>query len=146
MKFATYLLLAVLATSTAKALDAVHPIPVVDQVDVIELNNYYDGDGKLVLTQWCFWEFDPSTADMEVVDWRLVKGPWEASWHAQSETWHLSFWDGDTLRSVRAKGRGGFMESHCQLDPELHDREKHPADRRRKLTSPRIERSVLVRP
>lgn len=146
MKFAAYLFLAVLATSTAKALDAVRPIPVVDHVDLIELNHYYDGDGKLVLTQWVFWSWEPSEADMVVVDWRLAKGPWEAHWHAESEEWRLILWDNETLRSVRARGRGAFMESWTQFDPELTAREKRPHDQRRKLTCPpKPDRSVLRR-
>lgn len=117
------------------ALDAVRPIPVVDTCTVIELNNYFDGDGKLVLTQFIFWTWEPGSADFHVIDWRLVKeGPWEASWHAESESWRLTWFDNETLRSVRAKGRGGFMETWTQFDPELAAREKLPSDRRRKLT------------
>lgn len=134
-----------LITSTALALDQLHPIPIVDQVDVIELNNFYDEKGSLVFTQFIFHEWCPEEATAHVRDWRLVKAPWEAHWHAESEEWRLTLWDNETLRSVRARGRGAFMESHTQYDPELQSREKRSADNRRKLTSPRRERSVLVR-
>lgn len=128
------------------ALDQLHPIPVVDQVDVIELNNFYDEKGSLVFTQFIFHEWCPEEATTHVRDWRLVKGPWEAHWHAESEEWRLTLWDGETLRSVRARGRGAFMESWTQFDPELTAREKRPHDQRRKLTCPpKPDRSVLRR-
>lgn len=123
-----------LLASTALALDAVHQIPVVDYVTVIELNHVYSDSGELNFTQLIYYDFNPAESRYDVVDWRLAKGPWEARYDVQRDLWLLTWFDGQTLRSVRA---ATFRETWSQYDRELAQREVLPQERRRKLTSPR---------
>ena len=45
---------------------------VVDSVDVIETNNFFDEKGQPVFTQRIFWEMDREGV-LRVRDWRMVK-------------------------------------------------------------------------
>ena len=56
---------------------AIAPQPAVleDRVDVVELNHFYDGEGRLVLDQLVFYDFCQATCRHQVRAWRLVKRP-----------------------------------------------------------------------
>lgn len=105
-----------------------------DQVDLVEVNHFYDEHGKRVFDQVIFYDWSPSTSRYQVRAWRLLKsqnqypvrnwerGDWSAVWH-----------DGEVLREVRA---ASFRETWTQYDPELVERDYLPKDKRRELIKP----------
>jgi hypothetical protein len=114
------------------------PLVVCDTVDVIELNHLYDGEGREILHQWVFWEWDKHSADYRVVDWRLVKNEREGPRFAPGRArwvWLVCL-DGQpsALRRIEARA---FSESWTQVDVELRDREVWPTERRRLLLPPK---------
>ena len=51
------------------------PGPLVDRVDVVEVNHFYDGStGKLTFDQIIWYDWNPYESRYDVVDWRLLKG------------------------------------------------------------------------
>lgn len=99
---------------------------IIDRVDMIEVNRYYDGQGKLIFTQLIFWDYSPSRGEFIVRDWRMMK--------CHMRRWSNGFmWidERDQLRHVRGRT---FFESWTQIDPEIENRKKLPVDDRRKLS------------
>lgn len=98
-----------------------------DQVDVVELNRFYDDEGRHVFDQviWYDWEIDRH----QVTDWRLVKGH-EAP-QAMNGRWASVWYDNDRLRIVEATSK---RETWTQFDPELAEREVRPKEKRRGLS------------
>ena len=102
-----------------------------ERVDLIEVNHFYDEQGRLVFDQVIFYDWSASDSRYMVRAWRLVKttsqlpqrdfqaGGYTAVWH-----------DGDLLRSVHAQA---MRESWTQHDPELVEREYLPKERRKEL-------------
>ncbi len=119
---------------TLAAACAVPQTPTVrDEVDIIELNHVYDGDGQLVLRQLIFWEWRPQAARHHVVAWRL----WKVGEPRPLRDWPrggytLLFHDGQILRCVRAEV---FRETWTQFDREISDRRRLSQDGRRGLSS-----------
>ena len=107
----------------------------VDEVDLIELNHFYDEQGRLVFDQIIFYDWCTTQSRYNVRDWRLLKkssqvplrnwrdGEFVAVWH--------DFKERDVLRRVKAKM---VRETWTQYDPELVEREFLPQERRRQLT------------
>ncbi len=102
-----------------------------DTVDLIEINHFYDENGKLVFDQLLFYDWSAKDARFQVRAWRLLKknsqlprrdwqrGDYQTTWH-----------DGDLLRHVRAKS---IRETWTQYDPELIERANLAKDKRREL-------------
>lgn len=121
----THLIAMVIAAITAQG-------PVVDDVDVIEANYYYDECGKLVFSQLVFWEWCEPDSAYHVRAWRLLKTTEHEPYRCR-DGWAVLWQDGDTLRKVRACS---YVRTCTQYDPELRDREALPKERRRELTQP----------
>jgi hypothetical protein len=132
-----------------------------DEVDLVELNHFYDEHGRLVFDQvifynWCdnvivpAQEETPNETGMrilpaipefegsryQVVAWRLVKNPNilpQRDWRLGGYRclWH----DGEALRLVRAKS---FNETWTQEDPELTERRYLAKEDRRELKPARM--------
>lgn len=100
------------------------PVVIVDTVDRLELNHFYDDNGGLVLKQYIGWERDGRcrfwTMDKQLPLRKDVTG-----------MWILLFDDGFILREIRSPS---YSESHTQYDPELLDRELLPKEARRPLS------------
>ena len=107
-----------------------------ESVAMVELNHFYDADGKHVLDQLIFYDWNAAESTHDIIAWRLckkpsqrpvaVRGRWISVWH-----------DGDTLRRVRAEV---FRETWTQFDPESIARKTRPKDQRRELTKKRMRR------
>ena len=131
-----------LCTITAAAAVSLVPyVPMLhDDVDVIELNHVFDGDGRHVLSQLIFWEVHARSATENVVAWRLAKsGQPQPLRDVQQGGCLLLFRDGEHLRLVRGKR---YRETWTQYDPEIDDRRVLPQHRRRELA--RIEPPASV--
>lgn len=120
------LLLAALACGDVR--DARMPV-VEDRVDVVELNHFYDCEGKPVLDQLIFWDFCRGSERFQVRAWRL----WRSETAAHSAAWKgvIIFIDGERLRVIRYVTR---RESWTQEDPELIERTVLPTDQRKDLS------------
>ncbi len=111
--------------------------PIREQVDLIEVNRYYDELGKLILSQYIFYDWCSSTGRYQVRDWKLIKECPE-----KPENTHvlpqrrpngelsIRIHDGDVRREITARF---VRHTHTQYDPELLEREFLPKERRREL-------------
>ena len=106
---------------------------VVEQVDLIEVNAFYDETGRPVFDQIIFYDWDWDAGRYQVLAWRLIK---KADQYPQ-RNWggggYVAIWfDGDTLRKVKS-----YAVSHTftQTDPELTARDSLPKEQRRELKS-----------
>lgn len=95
------------------------PLIVEEQVTTIELNRFYDSDGKLVFSQWLFWD-----EELSLIDWRMKKCD------PCIEGGAMLWIDDGVFRKVRFRQ---YRESHTQHDPELWERERLPKEQRRGL-------------
>ena len=127
-----------MSTTLAVCLTAcsLHPVEkeAVDQVDLVEINHFYDEQGRLVFDQIIFYDWSSAQSRYNVRDWRLLKktaqvplrnwrdGDFVAEWH--------DFKDRDLLRKVKAKM---IRQTWTQYDPELLEREFLPQEKRREL-------------
>jgi hypothetical protein len=142
-------------------------LPVTDTVlrdtcDLIEINHFYDEQGRLVFDQAIFYDWSASDSRYHVRAWRLVKHPsqlpqreWPSGYSAiwqdgfdypGSRIWDhkrgwLSHWqDGDVMRSIHADS---FRETWTQYDPELSEREVFAKENRRELLP--VEKRRMLR-
>lgn len=97
-----------------------------DWVERLELNNFYDDQGRLVFTQMVGWH-----ETEHVRFWRMVK---DSDLVVERDHAHqgytLTFRDGGLLRRVHARS---YDESWTQYDVEVADREYLPKERRLEL-------------
>ena len=113
-----------------------------DAADVIELNHFYDGDGRPVFDQVIFWQWHADEDAYRVRAWRLWKTPAQTPWRDWGSHsvgglrggYVTAWFDGDRLRVVRATS---FRETWTQHDPELEDREFLPVHERPGLAGER---------
>ena len=104
-----------------------------DRVDLIEINSFYDEQGRLVFEQQIFLDWSPDDARYMVRAWRLVKNPAQRPQRDWREGGYVAVWqDGDLMRVVRARQ---LRETWTQYDPEISEREILPKERRRELAA-----------
>jgi hypothetical protein len=96
------------------------PRPV--EVDLIELNHVYDGEGRPLLSQHIFWTRHES--EFHVRAWALDQG-----FRAEKRggRWRLIVFDKERSVEVSALSR---VETWTQYDPELLDRKSWPPEQR----------------
>jgi hypothetical protein len=106
-----------------------------DEVDLVEINHFYDENGKHVFDQLIFYDWSAEQSRFQVRAWRLVKSPTQLpqrNWQRGEfeAVWH----DGDVLRKIHAFST---RETWTQYDPELIERSSLPREQRRELHKPR---------
>ena len=120
-----YVLLVVFGTASAEDVVAV------DQVDLIEVNHFYDDQSRLVFDQVIFYDWCTYDNRYQVRAWRLLKHSAQIPRRNWRTGEHETIWrDGDVLRRIRAKV---VRETWTQYDPEILEREFLPKEYRRKL-------------
>ena len=106
-----------------------------DDVDLIEVNHFYDDQGRLVFDQVIYYDWSNQHDRYQVRDWRLLKSSSQVPLRDWRHGGYTSSWpdfkQSDVLRRVRAKV---FRETWEQHDPELEDREFWPQEKRIELT------------
>lgn len=113
--------------------------PAVESVDLMELNHFYDDQGRLVFDQVIFYDWSPDASRYMVRAWRLVKQPAQLPQRDWQQGGWLAIWhDGEILRRVQAQSQ---RESWTQYDPELVEREYLPKEKRRELQTIRVEKT-----
>ena len=123
-----------LSTSVCMAALGLQPIEPValEQVDLVEINHYYDQRGKLVLDQIIFYEWCAERCRYQVRDWRLLKSANQLPRRNRHGNDYVAVWrDGQLLRKVHARA---VRETWTLYDPEVADRENLPKNRRRKFS------------
>ena len=117
-----------------------------DEVDIQELNRYYDKSGKLILEQMVYWDYciekrlekdrDGFTdlyecLDKKVVDWRLLKNKNQIPIKDyKTGKFTARFRDEEDYREISSKI---FYRSETFEDVEVGNRFKYPVSCRRKL-------------
>lgn len=105
-----------------------------ERVDLIELNHFFDENGRHVFDQVIFYQWSTTHNRYHVKAWRLVKDPAQLP----KQTWKPSgyrcvWYDEGTLRSVFAEA---YRETWTQIDPERSNRQLLPQDQRTGLSKP----------
>jgi hypothetical protein len=102
-----------------------------EQVDLIEVNHYYDENGAHLLDQILFYEWDGREARYQVRAWRLLKSPQQYPRPvADGQTFETTWREAGAMRVVRSSK---FRETWTQYDPELLERRNLPREERREL-------------
>lgn len=100
-----------------------------ERVDMIEVNRFYDDQGRLVFDQLLFYEWDGERHQLHA--WRMIKTDNQIPEYSHGrKVWSATFKDGDVLRRIDA---GYTRETITQYDPELSEREHLPKEKRREL-------------
>jgi len=110
-----------------------NPVEVVvrEDVDLIEINRFYDEQGKHILDQLIYYDWSSERSRYQVRAWRLYKTPAQVPVYCWSSGCHIARWqDGQVLREVRATT---VRHSWTQYDPELVERRYLPKQQRRDL-------------
>mgnify|MGYP001236859173 FL=1 len=103
-----------------------------DEVDLIEINHFFDEYGRLVFDQVIFYDWSDEVNRFQICAWRLLKSPAQIPRRDFSRGDYLATWyDGHLLRKVRSQG---FRETWTQYDPELVERQFLEKDKRRELS------------
>ncbi len=107
-----------------------------ERVDLVELNHFFDDQGRHVFDQMIFYDWSAEQNRYQVRAWRLLKSASQQPRHDWERDVYIATWqDGDLLRRVAAKK---MKETWTQHDPELVEREYLPKELRRELYHPRI--------
>lgn len=127
--------------------------PLREHVDLIEVNRFYDDNGKLTLSQYIFYDWCQSSGRYQVRDWKLTKECPDKPENIMALPLRrangdvtLRMKDGDgTLREITTRH---VRHTHTQYDPELLEREFLSKDRRiglRKKPPTRMQLEEIMR-
>jgi hypothetical protein len=106
-----------------------------ERVDLIEVNHFYDDQGRLVFDQLLFYDWSHDDGRYQLRAWRMVKNNSQLPQRNWQSGGYVATWqDGDVLRKISA---ATTRESWTQYDPELTEREFLPKEKRRELRSPK---------
>lgn len=126
-----------LALATLFSFHPIEPIAA-ERVDLVEVNHFYDENGKHVLDQLIFYDWSDEKSEYEIRAWRLLKKPSQRPLKDfQRNEYSVTWQDGDTLRRIQAEA---MSETWTQYDPELVARASLPKDQRRELLKKRMRR------
>lgn len=104
---------------------------IVDHVDRVEVNHFYDDQARLVFRQLIFWDWNAEDSRFDVVAWRLLKGQTEPRQTMRGVDWEWrDFKRPGHLRRVVAPI---FLRTWTQYDPEVANRDELPEAERRGL-------------
>ncbi|QDV13942.1 hypothetical protein CA51_38340 [Rosistilla oblonga] len=107
-----------------------------EQVDLIELNHFFDEHGRHVFDQVIFYEWSQTHHRFHVKAWRLVKDPQQLPQKSWKPIGYRCVWHDDgVLRKVRSPA---YRETWSQVDPERTNRQLLPQDQRIGLLKPVI--------
>lgn len=105
---------------------------IVDHVDLIELNHFYNEKMEHVFDQFIFYDWSSQLKKFIVVDWRLKKDPNKfVCKNHHTNRWELVMHDEGNLRHIISKSH---RETWTQYDPELRNRNIVTQENRRGLT------------
>jgi hypothetical protein len=129
------------ATTGGRLLDSGY---VVEVVDMIELNHFFDRNGRHIYDQIIFYERVSASGQFRVRAWCLVEDRESLNrrpqWNATNNMYHVDWLDSDQsiLRSIRSRL---YRESWSQVDPERRDKKVLEERYRLSLVRPSRDRS-----
>ena len=104
--------------------------PIRDDVDRVEVNNYYGQSEETAFTQLIFWE--RRNGVWMVQDWRMLDRPGMYPRKNPRTGEYSMLWDDKgNMRSVKAQH---LIETWTEHDPEMESRQVLPQEQRRKLS------------
>jgi len=107
---------------------------VVDRVDLIEINHLYDQQGRHVIDQLIFYDWDSAARRFQVRAWRLLKSDDQHPRKSRSREDFVTTWrDQNVDRRVHAIQ---IRETWTTHDPEVREREMYPMEQRLDLSQP----------
>lgn len=116
-----------------------------DSVDLMEINHFYDEQGRRVLDQLIFYDWNAHDGRYDVRAWRLIKSPNQLPRRDWRVGGYVVLWydtkDRRFLRKVRSRL---LRETWTHYDPELVEREHLPQERRRDLSRPLQPQAMRV--
>jgi hypothetical protein len=102
--------------------------------DLIEINHFFDEQGRLVFSQIIFYEWCGADGRFQVRDWRLLKEQAQIPLRDWRNNRFVAEWrdakEKDVLRRTTASA---LRETWTQYDPELKEREILPQEQRNRL-------------
>lgn len=106
-----------------------------DQVDLVEINHFYDDQGRLVFDQVIYYDWHTAQGRYQVRDWRLLKTPTQVPLRDWREGGYVAEWEDFKQRNgVRRVKSKLVRETWTQHDPELVEREFLAQEKRTELT------------
>jgi len=111
----------------------------VDEVDVIEVNHVFDGEGTETFVQAIFWRWRGFEGHYRVVDWRTVRdgNVYPVRRWDRGGVW-VSRWRDDRDRCWREVRAPLFRETWTVYDVEVADREFLPERYREGLSGKKV--------
>jgi hypothetical protein len=107
---------------------------VVDRVDLIEVNHLYDQQGRHVIDQLIFYDWDQVARRFQVRAWRLLKSDDHQPRRSWARDEYVATWrDQNIVRRVHAFQTRETWTNH---DPEVLEREMYPMEQRLELSQP----------
>ena len=101
-----------------------------DNVDLIEVNHYFDSNGKHVFDQLIFIDWCNRSRCYQVRAWRLIKKPTNRPRRVR-KFYQVVWQDGEIMRKVRARA---IRSTWTQYDPEVVERKHRRRPHRPELT------------
>ncbi|PQO46184.1 hypothetical protein [Blastopirellula marina] len=106
----------------------------VDRVDLIEINHLYDIQGRLVINQMIFYDWDNASQRFQVRAWRLLKSDDQLPRKSWNQDQYICHWrDMNVQRKVFADN---VRETWTTQDPEVLERNMYPIELRSELSQP----------
>lgn len=107
---------------------------VVDRVDLIEVNHLYDQQGRHVIDQLIFYDWDSAARRFQVRAWRLLQSDEQHPRKSWAKEDFVTTWrDQNIIRRVHAVQ---IRETWTTHDPEVREREMYPMEQRLDLSQP----------
>lgn len=104
-----------------------------DSFEKVEVNHFYDTEGKQVFDQVIWYDWDYLLNQHKVEAWRIMKTPgYFPVLNRQNGYYESLFIHDDNIHRVKAKY---LIETWTQFDPELVDRETYKKELRLDLQS-----------
>ncbi|PQO36668.1 hypothetical protein [Blastopirellula marina] len=114
----------------------------VDHVDLIEINHLYDLQGRLVIDQLIFYQWDSASQRFQVRAWRLLKTNDQLPRKSWNQDKYICHWrDMNVHRKVYADN---VRETWTTSDPEVLERNMLPIEQRSELSQPDSSSSRLA--
>lgn len=108
----------------------------IEHVDILELNHYYDDQGELVFRQLIFWSWHDTGTDylpsgrFNIRAWRLINNGVKEHVVIDTPNNRIIFHDQTKLRKISFTT---FIETWTQYDIELYERKYLPQNMRKGL-------------
>ena len=105
-----------------------------ERVDLIEINHFFDEDGKPKFDQVIFYRWSSARGRFDIVDYKQLRVKNQIPTRIDEGDGYVAIWidksDHNTIRRVHAKD---LIETWTEHDPEMLERRYLPKDKRSRL-------------